>query len=61
MRSGKRINRSVMLDEMRKRTLASYARLPQSLTPIDTSTVYPVEISTTLRSLAQQLDAEAGA
>jgi nicotinate phosphoribosyltransferase len=61
MRSGKRINRSVMLDEMRKRTLASYARLPQSLAAIDTSSVYPVEISTTLRSLAQQLDAEAGA
>ena len=61
MRSGKRINCSVMLDEMRKRTVASYARLPQSLAAIDTSSVYPVEISTPLRSLAQQLDAEAGA
>jgi nicotinate phosphoribosyltransferase len=59
MRSGKRINGSGMLDEMRKRTVASYALLPQCLAAIDTSSVYPVEISTTLRSLAQQLDAGA--
>jgi nicotinate phosphoribosyltransferase len=61
MRSGKRINGGVMLDEMRKRTLASYGRLPQSLAAIDTTSIYPVEISAALRSLANQLDADAEA
>lgn len=37
MRSGKRINRGIGLDEIRKRTLAGYARLPQPLTAIDAS------------------------
>jgi nicotinate phosphoribosyltransferase len=61
MRSGKRINRGIDLDEIRKRTLAGYARLPQPLTAIDASSAYPAEISAALRSLAKQLDAGAGA
>jgi nicotinate phosphoribosyltransferase len=61
MQSGKRINSGIKLDEMRRRTVASYARLPQSLTAIDASSGYPVEISAPLRALAKQLDADAGA
>jgi nicotinate phosphoribosyltransferase len=59
MRSGKRINRRIKLEEMRKRTLANYSRLPQSLTAIDASSAYPVEISAALQALARQLDAGA--
>ncbi|WON73159.1 nicotinate phosphoribosyltransferase [Nitrosospira sp. Is2] len=61
MRSGKRINGSSTLDEMRKRALAGYARLPQSLAAIDASSAYPVEISAPLRALANQLDVDTGA
>jgi nicotinate phosphoribosyltransferase len=35
--------------------------LPQSLTAIDASSGYPVEISAPLRALAKQLDTDAGA
>lgn len=59
MRSGKRVNHRILLDEIRKRTLAGYARLPQPLTAIDASSAYPVEISAALRALAKQLDAGA--
>jgi nicotinate phosphoribosyltransferase len=61
MRSGKRINSGIKLDQMRRHAVASYARLPQSLTAINASSGYPVEISTPLRALANQLDADAEA
>jgi nicotinate phosphoribosyltransferase len=46
---------------MRKRALASGACLRQSLTAINASSGYPVEISGPLRAPAKQLDADAGA
>ena len=62
MRNGKRITGSIMLDELRRRTLAGYTRLPGPLTTLNAVTpVYPVEISPALRALAKKLDAESGA
>ena len=62
MLKGKRIDEGVKLDEIRKRTLASYARLPKPLTILDAASPgYPVEISARLQALATRLDAETGA
>ena len=62
MLKGKRIDEGIKLDEIRKRTLASYARLPKPLTILDAASPgYPVEISARLQALATRLDAETGA
>jgi nicotinate phosphoribosyltransferase len=61
MLKGKRIDEGIKLDEMRERALASYANLLQSLTTLDASPAYLVEISAPLRALATQLDEETGA
>jgi nicotinate phosphoribosyltransferase len=62
MRKGKRIDEGIKLDEIRERTLASYACLPKPLTILDAaSPSYPVQISARLQALATRLDAETGA
>lgn len=61
MEAGRRIDENIPLDEMRRRTLASYARLPIPLATLEAAPAYPVEISTSLRTLAKQLDEGSGA
>jgi nicotinate phosphoribosyltransferase len=61
MLAGKRINGNPELDEIRRRTLASYARLPTQMTALEAAQAYPVEISPSLRALAKQLDEDSGA
>ncbi|SOD41077.1 nicotinate phosphoribosyltransferase [Nitrosovibrio sp. Nv4] len=61
MQAGRRIDENIPLDEMRRRTLASYARLPEPLATLEVAPAYPVEISTSLRALAKQLDEGSGA
>ncbi len=56
MQAGARINPVAALDEVRLRTLACYERLPKPLASLDLASVYPVEISTFLRTLADRLD-----
>ncbi len=58
MREGKRINAAPPLDEMRTRTLAGYGRLPKPMTSLEPAPGYPVEISASLRALANLLDSE---
>jgi len=58
MREGKRINAAPPLDEMRTRTLAGYDRLPKPMTSLEPAPGYPVEISASLRALANLLDSE---
>lgn len=56
MQAGKRIDPFIGLDQVRLRTLASYARLPKPMASLDPAPGYPVEISPTLRILASRLD-----
>jgi nicotinate phosphoribosyltransferase len=56
MRNGRRIVADVPLDEMREKTLANYARLPQALRGLDAAPAYPVAISPALQELASRLD-----
>lgn len=56
MREGKRIDAPVPLDEMRTRTLYGYRRLPKSMASLEPAPGYPVEISASLRGLANLLD-----
>jgi nicotinate phosphoribosyltransferase len=58
MREGKRIDVPAPLDEMRTRTLYGYRRLPKSMASLEQAPGYPVEISVSLRGLADLLDAE---
>jgi nicotinate phosphoribosyltransferase len=48
---------SPSLTETRARAAANLAQLPQRLRTLEDSTPYPVEISSSLRNLAQSLDA----
>lgn len=59
MLAGQRIHRTQPLQEIRQQTLARYVRLPESLTELETTTQYPVTISSALQALAKQLDDEA--
>src|SRR5687768_4571995 len=61
MLAGERINGNAGLDEMRRRTLANYARLPSQMTALEAAQAYSVEISPSLRALAKQLDEDSGA
>ena len=58
MRSGKRLRPNPSLQEIRNQTLANYKRMPASMTALNPVPVYPVTISTTLRTMADQLDRE---
>ena len=58
MREGKRIDAPAPLDEMRTRALYGYRRLPKSMASLEQAPGYPVEISVSLRGLADLLDAE---
>lgn len=60
MRHGRRIPGAAALDEIRQRTLASYARLPKEMIPLEEAQAYPVEISASLQALAKQLDDTSG-
>ncbi len=61
MQAGRRIPANNTLHQMRQQTLAGYARLPQTMTTLDTAPAYPVTISAALQALARQLDAEQAA
>jgi nicotinate phosphoribosyltransferase len=61
MRHGRRIPGAAALDEIRQRTLASYARLPEEMIPLGEPQAYTVEISASLQALAKQLDGTSGA
>lgn len=56
MQAGKRLSPVAALDEVRLQTLASYDRLPGPLVSLDAAPTYPVEISISLRTLANRLD-----
>jgi nicotinate phosphoribosyltransferase len=58
MREGKRVDVPVPLSEMRLRTLAGYDRLTKLMKGLEQAPVYSVEISASLRALADTLDAE---
>jgi len=58
MRAGRRIAANTPLQQLRRQTVAGYARLPHTMTTLDTAPAYPVTISAALQALAQQLDAE---
>ena len=60
MQAGRRINESTPLDEIRRRTLENYARLPKPMTTLEVVPAYPVEISASLRALAKHLDEASG-
>lgn len=56
MQDGRRIQADATLDQMRQRTLAEYARLPEVMNTLETAPAYPVVISPALQALASQLD-----
>ena len=58
MRSGKRLRPNPSLQEIRNQTLANYKRMPASMTALNPAPIYPVTISTALRTMADQLDLE---
>lgn len=60
MQAGRRINESTPLDEIRRRTLENYARLPKPMTTLEVVPAYPVEISASLQALARRLDRTSG-
>jgi len=55
-RNGKRLSASPTLTEMRDYTRAQLARIPAKWRQLDAATPYPVDVSTTLRDLAGQVD-----
>lgn len=56
MRAGRRNAAPAPLDELRRQTLAGYAKLPQALTSLKKASPFPVTISSRLRELAQHLN-----
>jgi nicotinate phosphoribosyltransferase len=60
MQAGRRINESTPLDEIRRRTLENYVRLPKPMTTLEAVPAYPVEISASLQALARHLDRTSG-
>ena len=56
MQGGRRIHTDATLDQMRQRTMAGYACLPEAMTALETSPIYPVVVSAALQALASQLD-----
>ncbi len=57
MRAGQRSADAVQLDELRRQTLAGYAKLPKALMGLGQAPPYPVAISGRLLELAKRLDA----
>jgi nicotinate phosphoribosyltransferase len=60
MQAGRRINESPSLDEIRRRAMENYARLPKPMTTLEAVPAYPVEISASLQALARRLDKTSG-
>ncbi len=60
MQAGRRINESTSLNEIRRRTLENYARLPKPMATLEVAPAYPVEISASLQALAKHLDEASG-
>jgi nicotinate phosphoribosyltransferase len=60
MQAGRRVNESTPLDEIRRRTVENYARLPKPMTTLEVVPAYPVEISASLQALARRLDKTSG-
>jgi nicotinate phosphoribosyltransferase len=58
MRTGKRIQPVIALNDVRLRTRAGYDRLPRPMAGLDRAPEYPVEISASLHALANRLDSE---
>ena len=58
MRAGKRTRPLPSLAEIREKTRASLAALPETLRSPETGAVYPVELSRALKELVAALDAE---
>ncbi|MGH8685499.1 MAG: nicotinate phosphoribosyltransferase [Nitrosospira sp.] len=58
MQDGRRIHTDATLDQMRQRTMAGYACLPEAMIALETSPIYPVVVSAALQALASQLDKE---
>ncbi|WP_333840601.1 nicotinate phosphoribosyltransferase [Pelomicrobium sp.] len=56
MAGGRRIEPCPPLKEIRARTLAQYARLPEALRGLEPAPPYPVEIAPALRALAEEVD-----
>jgi len=56
MRQGKRCRSAVSLDEIRERVAQELNRLPEPLRSLKQNSPYPVEISNTLKELAESLD-----
>ncbi len=56
MRDGGRVRPSPTLDEVRDYTSAQLATLPDSLRDLHEKAGYEVEVSTTLREIADQID-----
>jgi nicotinate phosphoribosyltransferase len=61
MRDGKRIHPAEDLNAIRQRTADQLDRLPDELRLLIAETIYPVEISAAIRSLAEDLDHRTGA
>lgn len=58
MQSGKRLHPKPSLHQIRNQTIANYKHLPISMTAPNPAPVYPVTISTALKTMADQLDRE---
>ena len=58
MRAGKRLHCNPSVHKMRSQTLANYQHLPAAMTSLDSAPDYPVTISSALKVMANQLDAE---
>jgi nicotinate phosphoribosyltransferase len=56
MRDGKRAQSSPRLDDIRTRAKSELERLPEPLRRLETGAPYPVEIATTLETLAADVD-----
>lgn len=56
MAGGRRTGPSPALKEIRERTLAQYARLPEALRGLSPAPPYPVEVAPALRALAEEVD-----
>jgi nicotinate phosphoribosyltransferase len=56
MRGGKRLKPSPSLAEIRACAARNLASLPEPLRHLESGTAYPVEITETLRRLAEEVD-----
>jgi nicotinate phosphoribosyltransferase len=56
MRDGRRLGPAPSLDDLRARAARSLAQLPERLCKLDSAAAYPVEIASSLRTLAAETD-----